>query len=150
MSRSGYSENCDGWELIRWRGAVKSAIRGKRGQTFLHEMKSALLELPEKKLIDGQFANQNDVCALGSVAVRRKMQEGMARSEAMKAVTEEWPDEMYEECGNVASGKLNIASAMAKEIMYINDDESYWDTSPEKRYEIVLNWVKNNIKEETK
>ena len=29
MSRSGYTDECDGWELVRWRGAVNSAIRGK-------------------------------------------------------------------------------------------------------------------------
>ena len=34
MSRSGYTDECDGWELVRWRGAVNSAIRGKRGQAF--------------------------------------------------------------------------------------------------------------------
>lgn len=35
MSRSGYSDDCYGWELICWRGAVNSAIKGKRGQSFL-------------------------------------------------------------------------------------------------------------------
>lgn len=32
MSRCGYSDDYDQWALIRWRGAVESAIRGKRGQ----------------------------------------------------------------------------------------------------------------------
>ncbi|KGC50992.1 hypothetical protein DO66_5867 [Burkholderia pseudomallei] len=35
MSRSGYSDDCGGWSLIRWRGAVNSAIKGARGQKFL-------------------------------------------------------------------------------------------------------------------
>ena len=52
MSRSGYSDDCDNaWSLIRWRGAVASAIRGKRGQEFLYEMLHALAALPERKLI---------------------------------------------------------------------------------------------------
>jgi len=38
MSRSGYSDDCDVWALIRWRGAVKSAIRGARGQAMLREL----------------------------------------------------------------------------------------------------------------
>jgi len=47
MSRSGYSDDCDDqWSLICWRGAVKSAIRGKRGQAFLKEMLAALDALP--------------------------------------------------------------------------------------------------------
>lgn len=42
MSRSGYSEELDQWDLIRWRGQVASAIRGKRGQAFLRAMLAAL------------------------------------------------------------------------------------------------------------
>ena len=38
MSRSGYSDDLDNWDLIRWRGQVSSAIRGKRGQGFLREL----------------------------------------------------------------------------------------------------------------
>ncbi len=30
MSRSGYSDDCEQGDLIRWRAAVNSAIRGKR------------------------------------------------------------------------------------------------------------------------
>jgi hypothetical protein len=37
MSRSGYSDDLENWSLIRWRGAVASAIRGRRGQAFLRE-----------------------------------------------------------------------------------------------------------------
>ena len=51
MSRSGYSEDCDGWALVRWRGAVKSAIRGQRGQAFLRELLAALDAIPDKRLI---------------------------------------------------------------------------------------------------
>ena len=51
MSRSGYHDGIDQWDLIRWRGAVASAIRGKRGQAFLREMLDALDALPEPKLI---------------------------------------------------------------------------------------------------
>lgn len=48
MSRSEYSENLDSWSLIRWRGQVVSAIRGKRGQAFLRELVDALEAMPEK------------------------------------------------------------------------------------------------------
>jgi hypothetical protein len=41
MSRSGYSDDCDGWALIRWRGAVNSAIKGRRGQQALREIVAA-------------------------------------------------------------------------------------------------------------
>jgi hypothetical protein len=43
MSRSGYDESCDdNWGLICWRGAVASALRGRRGQAFLRELVDAL------------------------------------------------------------------------------------------------------------
>ena len=38
MNRSGYTEEGDNWSVVRWRGAVKAAIRGKRGQAFLREL----------------------------------------------------------------------------------------------------------------
>jgi len=46
MSRSGYVDNGDieQWDLIRWRGAVASAIRGKRGE----ELRAKIAELKSK------------------------------------------------------------------------------------------------------
>src|SRR6266446_6206009 len=74
MSRSGYSDDYDDeWALIRWRGAVKSAIRGKRGQAFLKEMLDALDSLPAPRLIDGELEAHAEVCALGAVGARRRL-----------------------------------------------------------------------------
>lgn len=70
MSRSGYDDDCDGWALIRWRGAVASAIRGRRGQAFLRELAEALDELPKHELIAGVAEADGDYCALRSVAAR--------------------------------------------------------------------------------
>jgi hypothetical protein len=65
VSRSGYSDGCEGWDLIRWRGAVESAIRGKRGQAFLKELLAALDALPEKKLVANELVTlQGQVCIL--------------------------------------------------------------------------------------
>ncbi len=36
MSRSGYQDDCEGLNL--YRGTVRRAIRGKRGQAFLREL----------------------------------------------------------------------------------------------------------------
>ena len=74
MTRSGYTDDCDDWELIRHRGAVKSAIRGKRGQAFLQEMLVALDALPEPVLISEELIDsEGDVCAIGSVGQARRM-----------------------------------------------------------------------------
>jgi hypothetical protein len=71
MSRAQYSEDIDGWELIRWRGAVAKAIKGKRGQAFLREMLIALDALPDKRLIARELEKDGEVCAIGSVGKAR-------------------------------------------------------------------------------
>src|SRR5882757_5650880 len=73
MSRSGYSDDCDGSALNLWRGAVEMAIRGKRGQAFLLEMLDALDALPEKRLIESELVSKEGCCAMGAVAVYRQI-----------------------------------------------------------------------------
>ena len=65
MSRSGYTDDIDQWDLIRWRGQVASTIRGKRGQAFLLEMWRAMQALPAHKLTRDELENEYDgaVCA---------------------------------------------------------------------------------------
>jgi hypothetical protein len=142
MSRSDYSEDLDDWALIRWRGAVISAIRGKRGQTFLKELEAALVALPQKRLIAEKFCHNGEVCALGSVAVARKVASDKPQNQAMKEVEEEF--DPWDYAGT--AGKLGIAEALAQEIMFLNDENPYGENTPEKRYEAVLRWVREQIK----
>src|SRR6185295_11408998 len=71
LSRSGYSDDGERWDLIRYRGAVASAIRGARGQTFLKEILAALDAMPEKKLIANELEEDGQVCALGALGKAR-------------------------------------------------------------------------------
>ena len=60
MSRSGYTDDCENLEM--WRGAVRQAIRGKRGQAFLREMLLALDEMSNHRLIqDDLITAEGDV-----------------------------------------------------------------------------------------
>lgn len=131
MSRSGYSEDCDGWDLIRWRGAVNSAIKGKRGQALLTEMAQALDALPQKRLIDGELiSKEGEVCALGAVAKCRGLD-----------VSNLNPNDS----GPVAE-IFNIAEALAKEIVFENDDEGGWrHNTPEQRWQRMRKWVEQNL-----
>lgn len=131
MSRSGYVEDFDDqWATIRWRGAVKSAIRGKRGQAFLREMQASLEAMPEKRLIAGDLqAPTGEVCALGSVGISRKMD--------MSDI------DPYDSEG-VAS-QFGISFALACEIVYENDEAGLLTETPEHRYNRVLKWVNNNL-----
>src|SRR4051812_12282578 len=92
MSRSGYSEDCDNdWAMICYRGAVKSAIRGKRGQAFLNELLASLDAMPIKRLISDELEGTDRmsfshwgiveieaVCAIGAL--------GKARGVAMDGI----------------------------------------------------------------
>ena len=106
MSRSGYSDDCENWELIKWRGQVASATRGKRGQKLLREMLAALDAMPVKRLVAEELVNEGEVCALGAL--------GQARGVKM----EDLDPEDYE----AVADRFDIAHQLAQEIVYENDE----------------------------
>lgn len=132
MSRSGYTE-CDDYEEIGmlncWRGAVLSSIRGKRGQKMLRELHAALLEIPDKKLIQNELkTTSGEVCALGALACKR----GIDTSKVD-------PDD-YESVANL----FDVSQALAREIMYEND-EGWHSETPKQRYNRMLKWVESQL-----
>lgn len=136
MTRSGYSDNCDGWALIRWRGAVASAIKGKRGQAFLREMAAALDAMPVKELIASELvADDGSCCAMGAVA--------KARGCDVSGIDPGERDEVAKLMG--------IAEALAAEIANENDDDfSYCrNESPAARWARMRQWVDEQITKET-
>jgi hypothetical protein len=141
VSRAGYSDDCDmdGYPSAFWRGAVLSAIRGKRGQSFLMELLASLDALPEKKLASNSFTRGGEICALGSVAVRR----GIDVS-AFEPHPDEWGCEDEVDAAAL-SNTFGIAPALVREIMYENDEGSYCDETPEQRFERVRRWVVKQI-----
>ena len=134
MSRSGYSE-CDDytWDLIRWRGAVASAIRGKRGQALLRDLRDALDAMPAKRLIEGVLATTDgEVCVLGAL--------GRERGVAMAGLNADDPD--------TVAATFNIAPALAKEIVFHNDEARYGaPETPEQRWTRMRAWVDARIVE---
>lgn len=135
MSRSGYSDDCDGWALIRWRGAVNSAIKGKRGQAFLREALAALDAMPQKKLIAESFQQADgEFCTLGVV--------GAARGIDLKPLEHGDRD--------LVASAFDISPALAAEIMFENDDRGYWGgmqgMTPEHRWSRMRDWVTKQLK----
>lgn len=135
MSRSGYTEDSEMWATIRWRGAVNSAIRGKRGQAFLKEMLAALDALPEKRLISNDLIRLSSddkiqVCAIGSV--------GVARGIDMDAIDPEDSE--------TVAATFNIPRALAKEISFHNDEMLSHTTAPETRFYYIRRWVESLIR----
>jgi hypothetical protein len=131
MNRAGYSDDVWGLELGRWRGQVASAIRGKRGQAFLRELIEALDALPEKRLIAHDLQSGNNVCAIGSV--------GLKRGVDMTALDPDDPETI--------ANTFGIAHQVVREIEYMND-EAYWNDTPEHRWERMRAWAVANLKRE--
>lgn len=136
MSRSGLFDSGDIEDTLeygRWRGAVASAIRGKKGQEFLREMLAALDALEERRLIATALDNDHgEVCALGSVGKRRGLD--------MSAVDVDDPE--------AVSSLFGINEKLAQEIMWINDEWVSGNNVPamQKRYEKVRGWVLDQIR----
>lgn len=129
MSRSGYSDDCEGWDLIRWRGAVASAIRGARGQAFLREMIIALDALPQKRLTENALEHDGEVCAMGAVGLKRGI-----NMEEIDAIDRE----------SVAAA-FGISRALAAEIAYENDE--YWRDTPENRWQRMRKWAESHLQQ---
>ncbi len=133
MSRSGYSEDLDNWDLIRWRGQVASAIRGKRGQAILCEILVALDAMPEKALVTSEYeTGEGEVCTLGAL--------GKARGIEMRGFDPEDYD------GWAAT--FGVAHQLVQEITYLNDEGGYNET-PEQRWARMRNWVAAQIAPQT-
>jgi len=109
MSRSGYSDDCDdNLAYGRYRAIIKSASQGKRGQQFFRDLIAALDALPEKKLVKNDLENEEGaVCALGAL--------GKYRGKDLSNLD----TYNHTELGSA----FNIASQLAAETMYLNDEE---------------------------
>jgi hypothetical protein len=129
MSRAGYSEDIDQWQMIRWRGQVASAISGQRGQSFLRELIDALDALPEKRLIAGELQEGCNVCAIGSVGARRGVD--MTKLDPHDAET--------------LSGTFGIAQQLVREIEFMNDEGNCWEETPEQRWTRMRHWAVSNL-----
>lgn len=134
MSRAGYSDDCDGWGLICYRGQVKSAIRGRRGQRFLRELRDALDALPEPKLCYHELQRQDGACcAIGAL--------GRARGIDM---TEMDPEDATES-GELAE-MFDIANQLVREVEFENDDWGIvqWYPAPVYEERVMVGQKKND------
>lgn len=141
MSRHGYSDDLDQWALIKWRGQVTSAMRGKGGQKLLIDLVQALDAMPEKVLITGDLIDaEGDVCALGAVGIKRGIPMDKLDPEESEQIAE----------------AFDIAEQLAREVAYINDEQGtnhkivdgQWKYSPEtpqERWARVRAWAISHI-----
>ncbi len=142
MSRSGYVDDYDDQGALNlYRGTVARSIRGKRGQKLLREMAAALDAMPVKELVANDLVREDGaVCALGAVAVARKLD--------VAQVDESEPDDV--------AAAFGIARALACEIAYENDEcgDSFregkrHEETPAERWTRMRAWVAANVRADT-
>lgn len=131
MSRSNYSDDLDPLALGRWRAQVKHATEGKRGQKFFRDLVAALDAIPEKKLAAAHLETADGVvCALGALGKLRGVE------------LTELDTYDHEQLGEA----FNIASQLAAETMYQNDDEwSIRRATDEDRWRHVRDWAARQV-----
>jgi hypothetical protein len=131
MSRSGYSDDCENWSLICWRGAVTSALKGKRGQAFLLELREAMEAMPEKRLVADVLEADGQFCTIGVLGAKRGINMGALNPDDREGVAE----------------AFGIAPALAAEIVFMNDEGSWNAETPEQRWVRMRAWVESNIQQ---
>lgn len=153
MSRHGWTESDgeDQWAEIRQAGAMKSALRGKRGQKLLRDLVAALDAMPVKELVPDSFSCDGGVCALGAVAQYR----GVEVPRTVEVIEDEFgtipifefEGDRFEEdeydLGEIAAGQLDISSTLAREVMWQNDE--CYDT-PAQRWAGMRRWAERRLK----
>lgn len=137
MSRSGYVEDCDfdSRQLGLYRATVARTINGKRGQSFLREALAAMDAMPVKELISNELISaEGGVCLIGAVCQRRGLD--------VTRIDVEDPQSVGQLVG--------IASQLAAEIEFLNDDDNwnYPSREPEtgaQKWARMRRWLVRNI-----
>lgn len=135
MSRSNYSYDFDAWALIRWRGAVSSAIKGKRGQAFLKEILAALDAMPYKVLASESLVTADgEYCTLGALGAKRGIDLAIIDPDDSLAVAQ----------------TFGVSEALVREIVYENDEcgDYYRKETPAERWTRMRKWVSDHLKTE--
>jgi len=144
--------------LELFRANVDRAIKGKRGQKVLRELREALLALPEKKLVQNALcvAHLDDddnwvpggFCAVGALSRFRRLKAGEPLEKIVEALRQD-PEEGDYEYETVAEGRrLGIVECLAFELAYVNDDGlDQWrkEITDEERYARYLAWLDEHI-----
>jgi len=131
VSRSNYSDDLEPWELIRYRGQVASAVRGRRGQRMLRDLRDALEAMPNRRLTTNHLEDgDGEVCAFGAL--------GKSRGIDLSELDPGDPHEL--------GAAFNVADQLAGEVVFMNDEATYG--TPEDRWAFMHSWTLRNIRAE--
>lgn len=156
MSRISYSDDPDyPGQFELWQANCRRSLKGKAGQAALRELETALLALPEKRLIAEQlFDDEGEVCAIGALAKHKGQLTDDLRA---------WGEREMEEVGV----HLGMPRLVAWKVVELNDfhltgsdlvtcagpyrwpaeKPKVWvPITAESRYQQILAWVQRQLK----
>lgn len=148
MSRISYSEDEDRpGQFELWQANCQRSLSGRNGQAALAELEAALLALPDKRLVAGEFDDGENVCAIGALARFKGI--------TPKADPEYEMEEVGVECGmpRMVAWKVVEMNDMQFDFRYvIAEGPSRYGQSggysmhvpytAEERYTLILEWVR--------
>lgn len=150
MSRITYGESDDPVARL-WQATKGRVLAGKPGQAFLKNLESALLAMPDRKIVSGVWIENGEVCSLAALDVHRRMANGMcwdhARLLVEHLVEEEWTTFVDDDLAlyDYLPKYLHTSWTMAWEVMEKND-EQFESCTPADRWAAMLRWVQSEIK----
>ena len=174
MSRIGDCEPDDNESFLRacaFDANGQRALLGRRGQRFMRELEAALMALPEKRLAAGTLTRppktmvvagfevlrfdlecheHGEYCALGAVALKRAIDSGKAKLDALRELNQNDPDDDDDESSmgydkiDGAAYLLGIPTPLAWKVVCANDESAPGD--PAERWKYMLRWVRARIR----
>lgn len=143
-------------QAILWEANQERSLKGKKGQAALRRLETALLALPEPKLIADAIEDTDGlVCGLGALA-KHEHYEGdlsLPQRPAEDAPHEEW-DEWYSHGDYDGEATENAMLALAEVLdvpklvaiaIIAENDNRYNVKTPEDRYRHLLAWTRSWI-----
>jgi hypothetical protein len=131
----GYDEY-DALRSAGWKHAEAMALRGKRGLRVLKEMEHALLSLEQPRLISNYVALNGEVCAVGAYLKFKGVD--ISQYDGYGCISGEEAAALGASAGMQRTVAWTIANL---------NDEHCEQSTPEERYEYILNWVRKKISE---
>ena len=176
MSRIAYSDDEDfSGQFELWQANCDRSLAGRKGQTSLRQLEAALMALPKKRLVAHAVACEGDVCAVGAyLALRRATDRGLTMVEAQQELESDMgPKDDQDDIDTAELGeKSGMPRLVAWKLGSLNDielnheivtaegpqhwgNEHYYEhgvrmsvnVTPERRYELVLAFVHERIKQ---
>ena len=144
----------EGPSPVLWQQAVTNALRGRRGQAVLRELREALLDLPQPRLIVGALVREGEVCALGALAAQRLAASPITLNSTqigslveLEAFVGQWTQDEF---SSMEFGRqMGLVRPLAWAIAYENDEGSWNRETPEQTFQRVLRWVDRQLEATT-